>query len=54
MDGKGRFIDNVFIERFWKSFKYDEVYLKAYDTVKEAIFSIGEYLWDYNNDRPHA
>jgi len=53
-DGKGRAIDNVFIERFWKSLKYEEVYLKAYETVKEAIFSIGEYIWDYNNDRPHT
>jgi putative transposase len=54
MDGKGRAIDNVFIERFWKSLKYEEVYLKAYETVKEAVFSIGEYIWDYNNDRPHT
>jgi putative transposase len=54
MDGKGRAIDNVFIERFWKSLKYEEVYLKAYETVKEAIFNIGEYIWDYNNDRPHT
>ena len=54
MDGKGRCIDNVFIERFWKSLKYEEVYLKAYETVKEAVFGIGEYIWDYNNDRPHT
>lgn len=54
MDGRGRAIDNVFIERFWKSLKYEEVYLKAYETVKEAVFSIGEYIWDYNNDRPHT
>ena len=54
MDGKGRCIDNVFIERFWKSLKYEEVYLNSYETVKEAVFSIGEYIWDYNNDRPHT
>jgi len=54
MDGKGRCIDNIFIERFWKSLKYEEVYSKAYDTVKEAVFSIGEYIWDYNNQRPHS
>lgn len=54
MDGKGRAIDNVFIERFWKSLKYEEVYTKAYETVKEAVFNIGEYIWDYNNDRPHT
>jgi len=54
MDGKGRVIDNIFIERFWKSLKYEEVYLKSYETVKEAIFNIGEYIWDYNNQRPHS
>lgn len=54
MDGKGRAIDNVFIERFWKSLKYEEVYLNAYETVKEAILNIGEYIWDYNNERPHT
>ncbi len=54
MDGKGRATDNIFIERFWKSLKYEEVYLKAYETVKEAVFNIGEYIWDYNNDRPHS
>lgn len=54
MDGKGRATDNIFIERFWKSLKYEEVYLKAYETVKEAVFSIGEYIYDYNNDRPHT
>jgi len=54
MDGKGRASDNVFIERFWRSLKYEEVYLKAYETVKDAVFNIGEYIWDYNNDRPHT
>ena len=54
MDGKGRAIDNIFIERFWKSLKYEEVYLNAYETVRKAILNIGEYIWDYNNDRPHT
>jgi putative transposase len=54
MDGKGRAIDNVFIERFWKSLKYEEVYLKAYESVKDAVLNIGEYIWDYNYDRPHT
>lgn len=54
MDGKGRAVDNIFIERFWKSLKYEEVYLNAYETVSEAILNIGEYIWDYNNDRPHT
>ena len=54
MDGKDRVIDNIFIERFWKSLKYEEIYLKSYETVKEAVFNIGEYIWDYNNQRPHS
>lgn len=54
MDGKGRAIDNIFIERFWKSLKYEEIYLKAYETVSDAVLNIGEYIWDYNNDRPHT
>lgn len=54
MDGRGRALDNVFIERFWWSLKYEEVYLKAYETVKEAIFGIGEYIYYYNNQRSHS
>ena len=54
MDGKGRAVDNVFIERFWKSLKYEEVYLKSYETNKDAICNIGNYIWDYNNERPHS
>ena len=53
MDGKGRWIDNVFIERLWRSLKYEEVYLKAYDTPREAKESIGEWMRDYNQDRLH-
>ena len=54
MDGKGCWRDNVFIERFWKTLKYDEVYLKAYDTVSEARASITRYISFYNGRRPHT
>jgi len=53
MDGKGRWIDNVFVERLWRSLKYEDVYLKAYETVAEAHRSIGAYLDFYNRERPH-
>jgi putative transposase len=53
MDGKGRWIDNVFIERLWRSLKYEEVYLKAYENVAEAIRGIGDYFDLYNEQRPH-
>jgi putative transposase len=53
MDGKGRWIDNVFIERLWRSLKYEEVYLKAYETVAEARRGIGGYFNFYNHQRPH-
>ncbi len=53
MDGKGRFLDNIFIKRLWRSVKYEEVYLHAYDNPKEARANIGRYLNFYNNDRPH-
>jgi putative transposase len=53
MDGKGRWIDNVFIERLWRSLKYEEVYLKAYENVAEAIRGIGDYFDLYNEERPH-
>ena len=54
MDGKGRWRDNVFVERVWKSIKYEEVYLRAYETVQEARTSIGKYLEFYNSIRPHS
>ena len=54
MDGKGSWKDNVFVERLWKSVKYEEVYLKAYETVAEARKSIGAYLEFYNARRPHS
>jgi putative transposase len=53
MDGKGCWRDNVFIERFWKTLKYQEVYLRAYDTVSEARASIARYIAFYNSRRPH-
>jgi putative transposase len=54
MDGKGRWRDNVFVERVWKSIKYEDVYLHAYETVQEARTSIGKYLEFYNSIRPHS
>jgi putative transposase len=54
MDGKGSWRDNVFVERIWKSVKYEEVYLRAYDNVGEARASIGRYLEFYNERRPHS
>ena len=54
MDGKGRWRDNVFVERVWKSIKYEEVYLHAYETVQEARTSIGKYLEFNNSIRPHS
>ena len=53
MDGKGRWMDNVFIERLWRSLKYEEVYLKAYGTVPEARAGIKEWIRFYNHERTH-
>jgi len=53
MDGKGAWRDNVFVERLWRSVKYEEVYLHAYDSVAEARSSIGRYMSFYNGRRPH-
>ena len=53
MDGKGRYLDNIFIERLWRSLKYEEVYIKAYGSVPEARRNIGEWLAFYNDVRPH-
>jgi len=54
MDGKGAWRDNVFVERLWRSVKYEEVYLRAYDSVAEARASIGRYLDFYNQKGPHS
>ena len=53
MDGKGRWVDNVFVERLWRSVKYEEVYLKAYDSIGEARASLGDYFTFYNAERRH-
>ena len=53
MDGKGRFMDNIFIERLWRSLKYEEIYLKEYTTVKELSRELEKYFEFYNNERPH-
>lgn len=53
MDGKGRWMDNVFIERLWRSLKYEEVYLKAYESVAEAKASIHSWFNFYNKERRH-
>ena len=54
MDGKGSWRDNVFVERLWRTIKYEEVYLRAYDSVSDARASIGRYLGFYNQRRPHS
>jgi len=54
MDGRGSWRDNVFIERLWRSVKYEEVYLRAYGSVAEARSSLGGYLGFYNRKRPHS
>jgi putative transposase len=53
MDGKGCWRDNVFVERFWKSIKYEAIYLHAYDSVSDARAGIGGYIEFYNTRRPH-
>ena len=53
MDGKGRWVDNVFVERLWRSLKYEEVYLKAYETVAEARQGMANYFRFYNRERRH-
>jgi putative transposase len=54
MDGKGAWRDNVFVERLWRSVKYEETYLWAYESVSDARTSIGRYLDFYNGRRPHS
>ena len=53
MDGKGRCLDNIFVERLWRSLKYEEVYLNAYESVAEAKAGIGAWLSFYNDERQH-
>ena len=54
LDGRGAWRDNVFVERLWRSVKYEEVYLRAYDSVGEARAALGRYLDFYNRKRPHS
>ena len=54
MDGKGRWRDNVFVERLWRLVKYEEIYLNAYASVPQARAGIGRYLDFYNAVRPHC
>ena len=54
MDGKGRWLDNVLVERLWRSLKYEEVYLHAYDSVAQARQRIGRYMQFFNSERRHA
>lgn len=53
MDGKGRYLDNIFVERLWRTVKYEEVYLRAYESVPVARERIDAYMNFYNNERPH-
>ncbi len=53
MDGKGRYADNIFVERLWRTVKYEEVYLKAYSNGWEAKDGLGAYFHFYNTQRPH-
>lgn len=53
MDGRGRALDNIFVERLWRTVKYEEVYLKAYQTVAEAIAGLEAYFRFYNEERLH-
>lgn len=54
MDGRGAWRDNIFIERLWRTIKYERVYLYAYDTVSEVRRSIQDYVRWYNGKRPHS
>jgi putative transposase len=54
MDGKGRALDNIFIERLWRSVKYEEVYLTEYTAPRDARIGLGRYLTHYNEKRPHS
>ena len=53
MDGKGRCYDNIFIERFWRTLKYEEIYLKSYDNVAELKQEVSAYIDYYNHEREH-
>jgi len=54
MDGRGRATDNIMIERLWRTVKYDDIYLKDYETVEQLTHGLGAFFDDYNNERPHS
>ncbi len=54
MDGKGRATDNLFIEKFWKSIKYESIFLKGYESLPEASAGIAGYIKFYNSKRPYS
>ena len=54
MDGRARYLDNIFIERLWRTVKYEEIYLKGYSDGREAQSSLGHYFLFYNAERPHS
>lgn len=53
MDGKGRAMDNIMVERLWRTVKYEDIYIKDYETLEDLITGLREYFWFYNNERPH-
>ena len=53
MDGKGRWVDNVFVERLWRSVNYEDIYLHAYETPREVNVALASYFSFYNARRPH-
>ena len=53
MDGKGRAMDNVMVERLWRTVKYEDIYIKDYETVEDLIKGLRKYCWCYNNERLH-
>jgi putative transposase len=52
-DGRGRALDNVFVERLWRSVKYEDIYIKAYDRVPDLESGLAAYFWFYDEERPH-
>lgn len=54
MDGRGRFIDNIFVKRLWRYVKYEEVYLNNYETVSDAVNGLSRYFFFYNLERPYG
>ena len=53
MDGRGRCMDNIFTERLWRSVKYEDIYIKSYNSPQEARLGLEDYFYKYNNRRPH-